>query len=153
MLLGSHWYFCFGLQVMSPLGFKARVDSLIWTWQRHSCYTFPEIHLWFYLSLWAPGVLRSNSSKNFAPQFICFRVATYHNFLIFHRYHFISSASFCIVILEIYFCTTYLTTELWSGNFHRYPLISIFVRFFKMFIPNHRISFLHFSTLVIQTNY
>ena len=36
----------FGLLVMSPLGFKARVGSLICTWQRCICYTFPEIHLW-----------------------------------------------------------------------------------------------------------
>ena len=37
---------CFGLLVMSPLGFKARVGSLIRTWQRHACYMFPEIHIW-----------------------------------------------------------------------------------------------------------
>ena len=26
---------------MSPLGFKARVGSLIRAWRRHTCYTFP----------------------------------------------------------------------------------------------------------------
>ena len=31
---------------MSPLGFKARVGSLIQAWWRCTCYTFPEIHLW-----------------------------------------------------------------------------------------------------------
>ena len=31
---------------MSPLGFKARVGSLIYTWWRHTWYMFPEIHLW-----------------------------------------------------------------------------------------------------------
>ena len=42
----GHWYPCFGLLVMSPLGFKARSGSLICTWQRHMWYTFSEIHLW-----------------------------------------------------------------------------------------------------------
>ena len=42
----GHWYPCFGLLVMSFLVFKARVDSLIRTWHRHTCYTFPRIHLW-----------------------------------------------------------------------------------------------------------
>ena len=37
---------CFGLLVTSPLGFKARVGSLIRTWWRHTCYMFPKIHLW-----------------------------------------------------------------------------------------------------------
>ena len=36
----------FGLLVTSPLGFKARVGSLICTRLRHMCYMFPEIHLW-----------------------------------------------------------------------------------------------------------
>ena len=44
--LWGHWYPCFGLLVMSPLGFKVRVGSLIYTWWRHTCYTFTEIHLW-----------------------------------------------------------------------------------------------------------
>ena len=44
--LWGHWYPCFGLLVTSPLGFKVRVSSLICPWQRHMCYTFPEIHLW-----------------------------------------------------------------------------------------------------------
>ena len=30
---------------MSPLGFKARVDSFVFTWQRCMCYTLLEIHL------------------------------------------------------------------------------------------------------------
>ena len=37
-LLG-HWYTCFELLVMSPLGFKARVDSLICAWLRCVCAT------------------------------------------------------------------------------------------------------------------
>ena len=37
--LWDHWYPCFGLLVISPLGFKARVDSLICTWRRRTCYT------------------------------------------------------------------------------------------------------------------
>ena len=32
--LWGKWYSCFGLQVMSPLGFKARVGSLICIWER-----------------------------------------------------------------------------------------------------------------------
>ena len=32
--LWGHWYPCFWLLVTSPLGFKARVGSLIHTWQR-----------------------------------------------------------------------------------------------------------------------
>ena len=36
----------FGLLMMSPLGFKAKVGSLICTWWRHTFYTFSEIHLW-----------------------------------------------------------------------------------------------------------
>ena len=31
-----HWYLCFGLLVTSSLGFKARVSSLIHTWQRYT---------------------------------------------------------------------------------------------------------------------
>ena len=31
---------------MSALGFKARVGSLIHTWQSHTCNTFPEIYFW-----------------------------------------------------------------------------------------------------------
>ena len=46
VLLWGQWYPCFGLLVMSPLSFKARVDSLIWTWQRCIWCTFPKIHLW-----------------------------------------------------------------------------------------------------------
>ena len=38
---GGHWYPCYGLLVTSPLGFKARVGSLI-----SSRYLFSEIHLW-----------------------------------------------------------------------------------------------------------
>ena len=44
--LCGHWYPYFGLLVMSLLGFKGRVGSLIWTWWRHVWYMFPEIHLW-----------------------------------------------------------------------------------------------------------
>ena len=44
--LWGHWYPCFGLLVMSPLGFKARVSRHIHPWQRCMCYTFPKIHLW-----------------------------------------------------------------------------------------------------------
>ena len=36
----------FGLLVMSPLGFKAKVGSLIHIWCRCMCYIFNEIHLW-----------------------------------------------------------------------------------------------------------
>ena len=42
----GHWYSCFRLLVTSPLGFKARVGNLIHTWQRHTWYTVPEIHLY-----------------------------------------------------------------------------------------------------------
>ena len=35
-----------GHQVTSPLGFKDRVSSLIYVWQRGMCYMFHEIHLW-----------------------------------------------------------------------------------------------------------
>ena len=37
VLLWGHWYPCFGFLVMSPLGFKVRVGSLIHTWWRHIC--------------------------------------------------------------------------------------------------------------------
>ena len=52
--LWDHWYPCFGLLVTSPLGFKARVGSLIHTWWGHMCYMFPEIHLWCY-TCWPLG--------------------------------------------------------------------------------------------------
>ena len=42
----GQWYPFFGLLVMSPLGFKATVGSLICTWQWCTCYTLSEIHLW-----------------------------------------------------------------------------------------------------------
>ena len=43
--LWGHWYPCFGLLAMSPLGFKAKVDPLL------ACFVarvqwIPEIHLW-----------------------------------------------------------------------------------------------------------
>ena len=44
--LWDHGYPSFGLLVMPPLGFKARVGSLSCTWQRRTFYTFTEIHLW-----------------------------------------------------------------------------------------------------------
>ena len=34
LFLWAHWYPCFGLLVMSPLGFKVRVGSLIRAWER-----------------------------------------------------------------------------------------------------------------------
>ena len=37
---------CFGLLVTSPLGFKARVGSLIRIRQNCMHYMFPKIHLW-----------------------------------------------------------------------------------------------------------
>ena len=46
ILSWGHLYPCFGLLVMSPLGFKARVGSLIHTWQRCTWCRLPEIHLW-----------------------------------------------------------------------------------------------------------
>ena len=52
----GHWCACFGLLGTSPLGFKARVGSLIFSWWRCTCYTFPDIGLWCDLSsmyLWA----------------------------------------------------------------------------------------------------
>ena len=36
---------CSRLLVTSPWGFKARVGSLIQTWQRCTCYMLPETHL------------------------------------------------------------------------------------------------------------
>ena len=44
--LWDHCYPCFGLLVRSPLGFKAGVGSLSHDWQRHTCYMYPEFHLW-----------------------------------------------------------------------------------------------------------
>ena len=38
----------FGHLVISPLGFKVIVGSLICTWQRHTYYTFHEIYFWYY---------------------------------------------------------------------------------------------------------
>ena len=52
---------CFGLLVISPLGFKARLGNLIHTWQRHTCYMFLEIDLWCktcktsWLPCWQPA--------------------------------------------------------------------------------------------------
>ena len=51
--LWGHWYPCF-VFVVTSLGFKARVSSLICALQRHLCYTFPEIHLWCHTS-WPLG--------------------------------------------------------------------------------------------------
>ena len=48
VLLWGHWHPCFGILVMSPLGFKARVDSALFALSGGVCYTFPEIHLWYY---------------------------------------------------------------------------------------------------------
>ena len=45
-LLWGHWYLCFWLLVTSPLGFKARLDSLICSWWRCTWCMSPEIHLW-----------------------------------------------------------------------------------------------------------
>ena len=42
----GYWYPCFRLPVMSTLGVKARVGSLICASQRHMCYIFPKIHFW-----------------------------------------------------------------------------------------------------------
>ena len=47
--LWGHWYPCFGLPVMSPLGSKARVGSLICTWQRHRWYRFWDSPLVWHL--------------------------------------------------------------------------------------------------------
>ena len=44
--LWGYWYPCFGLLVMSPLGFKATVGSLICTWWKCMCNRFHEIHFW-----------------------------------------------------------------------------------------------------------
>ena len=44
--LWGNWYPCFGILMMSPLCFKARVGSLICVYWRHTWYTFPEIYLW-----------------------------------------------------------------------------------------------------------
>ena len=42
VLSWSNWYPCFGpLLVTSPLGFKVRLASLIYTWQRHTWCMFP----------------------------------------------------------------------------------------------------------------
>ena len=38
--LWGTWYPCFELLVTSPLGFKTRVGSLIWTLQRHTWYIY-----------------------------------------------------------------------------------------------------------------
>ena len=39
------WYPCYGLLVTYSVRFKARVGSLILTWFKCMCYTFPAIHL------------------------------------------------------------------------------------------------------------
>ena len=44
--LWNHRYPWFGLLVISPLGFKARVCSLIHAWWRCTCYTSLDIHIW-----------------------------------------------------------------------------------------------------------
>ena len=64
----GHWYPCFELLVMSPLGFKARVGSLIWTLRRHTWYTFPEIHLWCDTSA---SIYGQHSSQSLSPH-ACF---------------------------------------------------------------------------------
>ena len=64
----GHWYPCFRLLVMSPLGFKARVGSLIQTLWRRTWYTFPEIHLWYDTSA---GVYGQHSSQSLSPH-ACF---------------------------------------------------------------------------------
>ena len=54
----------FGLLVTSPLGFKARVGSLIQTLQRCMWYTFPEIYLWCDTSA---SVYGQHSSQSLFP--------------------------------------------------------------------------------------
>ena len=59
VLLWGHEYPCFGLLVMSPLSFKARVSSLIRILQRHMWSVFPEMtplgwHLLIYMAAWQP---------------------------------------------------------------------------------------------------
>ena len=44
-LCWDHWYPCFGLVVMSSLGFKARMGSLTCTWWRSICYIFLQLKL------------------------------------------------------------------------------------------------------------
>ena len=66
--LWGHWYPCFGHLVMSCLGFKARVGSLICTWWRLTWYMFPEIHLW--CGTFA-GVYGQHSSQSLSP-YACF---------------------------------------------------------------------------------
>ena len=50
--LWSHWYLCFRLMVMSPLGFKARGGSLIQACKKHLCYMCNLSHL---LTSWQPA--------------------------------------------------------------------------------------------------
>ena len=64
----DQWYPCFGLLVTSPLDFKARVGSLIRTWQRHAWYMFPEICFWCNTST---SVYGQHSSQSLSPH-ACF---------------------------------------------------------------------------------
>ena len=41
MSFWGHWYPCFGFLVMSPLGFKARVGSALFTFCRGKCNVHP----------------------------------------------------------------------------------------------------------------
>ena len=59
---------CFRLLMTSPLGFKARVGSLIHTWWRHMCYTFLEIYLW--CDTFA-GIYGQHSCQSISPH-MCF---------------------------------------------------------------------------------
>ena len=64
----GHWYSCFGLLVMFPLDFKARVGSLIHTWWRHKWYTLAEIH--FRCNTFA-GVYIQHGNQSLSPH-ACF---------------------------------------------------------------------------------
>ena len=53
----GHWYFCFGLLVLSTLGFKVRVDPFLAVFFTHMKW-IPQIHLWVQhlLIFWQPAL-------------------------------------------------------------------------------------------------
>ena len=48
VLFWGHWYPCFGFLVTSPLGFKARVGSVLFAFAEVNVMYVPEIYLWCY---------------------------------------------------------------------------------------------------------
>ena len=75
VLSWGYWYPCFGLVVISPLGFKARVGSLIHTCRR-CIICFPKIHL--LCNTWQP-LADSIVAKLFSSTYLWAGIRVFHS--------------------------------------------------------------------------